>query len=245
MMSFTCFQQLPPELRLYIWELALPGPRVIEINGHLNHLASAFVRASLSSETEDETAQFDLSLLEIDYSAFTTSNDVLNTLYQTCKESHDVIKQHYGRHFRGILVDDLPWMNSSVDILYFRERGNMKSFLITRGSGDNEQELQQLSAFKHLAMPIPVHLFRASEQLHTMQDPPLMYHALRYCHPKSITFVYDWTERINQHDFHHFVQQLKCDYQERGPEILKEIFEPTLLDKIEIKVVHQTELGRL
>jgi hypothetical protein len=32
MSSFTCFKELPPELRLKIWEHALPGRRVVDIN---------------------------------------------------------------------------------------------------------------------------------------------------------------------------------------------------------------------
>jgi hypothetical protein len=47
--KFTCFQLLAPEIRIKIWALALPGPRIVDV--HYDHTTNGFFELSKPVET--------------------------------------------------------------------------------------------------------------------------------------------------------------------------------------------------
>lgn len=91
-MSFTYFSELPPELRLTIWEYALPGPRTITISpeaGGPNQLA-----------------------------IHAPSDITLDALYHTSKDSHATMMKYYTRHyFKDQAVQRLVWFDDEIDTL--------------------------------------------------------------------------------------------------------------------------------
>lgn len=127
-MLFTCFPKLPTELRLYIWQLALPGPRVLEV--------------------DIQSRVFSLWVLPRDI-----DTDCLNALYNTCKESHSIVKKQYGFYFQKHLKEAPLLISPSADVLFFPFRGD-----ITRLFELDIHELgisQDFCLVQTLAVPIP------------------------------------------------------------------------------------------
>jgi hypothetical protein len=188
---------LPAELRLDIWEFALLGPRVINI---VNHYASDATRRLMNHTFEGNVSRSEGFSLRTNRSAYTTDTEVLDALYGTCKDSHNIVKKYYGRYFAGLLVRRLPWINPSIDLLHFTGRLEAIEFFEAKEEA-NREDLQQLSNFKHLAMPIPLIGLR-ERPLFNDQWPDIMYEALAFCTPRTFTFVHKWDEaRARRHFF--------------------------------------------
>ncbi|KUJ22821.1 uncharacterized protein LY89DRAFT_763293 [Mollisia scopiformis] len=99
-MSFTCFPQLPTELRLKVWKHALPGPRTITIYTCIPGPPDRQVRgpARLAARAPEEST--------------------LNVMYYTCKDARSAVKGFYESHF-GAQLGDSIWFNNDVDTISF------------------------------------------------------------------------------------------------------------------------------
>lgn len=92
-MSFTNFPELPVELRVTIWEHALPGPRTIEITNHSHN--NILARAPQTT--------------------------TLNTFYHTCTESRRTLLSHYSLFFSDRLENQPLWFAPKLDTLYISD----------------------------------------------------------------------------------------------------------------------------
>lgn len=94
--SFTLFPKLPVELRLMVWELALPGPRVITIQAR---------RVS--------SAARGLPHLTADYS--------IPAIFHTSQESREAVLRKYEFAFpRNHLINSF-YFDFSRDVLFLRD----------------------------------------------------------------------------------------------------------------------------
>ena len=84
--SLTLFDDLPKELRLYIWMHALPNLRIIHLERHLLN-AEGNKKGYVS---EDYT-----KYLFATYFSSPSPNDSIISLLGACKESHTAVKQHH------------------------------------------------------------------------------------------------------------------------------------------------------
>jgi hypothetical protein len=107
MMGFPLFNHLPKELRVQIWESALPGPRIIYVQRVLtsgdNH-ESVWGPARRNGTTPGEPSHF----------MSASPNDSLMPLFLACKESHSVITKEYSVIFPA----SSTWFSFSTDFLY-------------------------------------------------------------------------------------------------------------------------------
>jgi hypothetical protein len=95
--SFPQFGKLPKEIRLEIWEAALPGPRIVELrerplksSGHLTPITS--------------------------FKSYCRAPDILFA----CRESHEVAIRHYERAFDMVASHPETWFDFHRDVLYIR-----------------------------------------------------------------------------------------------------------------------------
>jgi hypothetical protein len=98
--SFTKFVELPKEIRLLIWEFALPGPRVV------------LFEPVLFEEGPDGS-----------FYSFKTQASII--LFQVCRESYDVASKVYQKY----LLTDSPysglWFNHQLDMIYINHTRNI------------------------------------------------------------------------------------------------------------------------
>lgn len=162
-MSFTWFPRLPAELRLKIWELALPGPRIITLYTPPDH-------------NIDRTTN---------YTAY--SNDhTLKALYHTCKASHDTVVKFYKRQTQLLgQFSRLPiWFNNEIDTICLAERavGKMVKQMVIEpdwGSSWYENQLDLLINTKSLLISTP---FECLPSLHYHDYPMAKFLAMIICH---------------------------------------------------------------
>lgn len=220
-MAFTCFPNLPPELRLHIWELALPGPRVLKLINIGDHTRPRSFSIRVHTQGTD--------------------TDTTKALYRTCKDSHDVVKKKYefplAKHLTG---GPLP-MNPSVDILYFDDRGGIGRFLET---GVNKLNgAHEFRNFKILAVPIPMKPLRAPRlPLAPSSWCDCIYKLIVLCSLQTLIFTFPadekWTPELVNTLFRHF----RHLYQTRGPALFEDNFNARLLDGVELKIMCEWDL---
>jgi hypothetical protein len=104
-MSFTYFPQLPLEIRLKIWEAALPGPRIITI-----------ARPNYNKPLRGTCAN-------------PSHNATLKGLYFACHDSHTTMKKYYSLYFRHRIEHPI-FFDPNVDILKFPDDAEIRPFYI-------------------------------------------------------------------------------------------------------------------
>lgn len=126
-MSFVYFPQLPPELRLQIFEAALLGPRIITI-----------ARLNYNRPLKGTCANI-------------SNNATLKGLYFACRDSHAAMKRHYSLYFHDRIEHPI-FFNPITDTLYFPDDGELRPFLTRHGDLSNCWDIQQV---RRLILPHP------------------------------------------------------------------------------------------
>ncbi|CZR51232.1 uncharacterized protein PAC_01107 [Phialocephala subalpina] len=135
-MSFTRFPELPAELRLHIWEAALPS-RITTIVG------------TSYEQLADGSINYDNIGIQSNL-----NNVTLNAMYRACKDAHDTVKRAgYKLCFRERLGGRAIPFNKDTDVLDFSQPEALQLFR-NRGSM-NPWEDFELEQVKHLASPCP------------------------------------------------------------------------------------------
>lgn len=121
--SFHKFSELPKELRLTIWELALPGPRITLKMAHLKQNRCPRVR----SDANIDTNQFFDVIPQDTYGGGShggfyhrgfRSGCPSPALFYVCKDSFSVASKRYERVFGSIHKIPDTWFDFSRDSLY-------------------------------------------------------------------------------------------------------------------------------
>lgn len=124
--SFKYFSELPSELRLSIWELALPGPCIIKISYSTDKFGN------LKIQTESRKA--------------------LSSLNLACKESHFTVKAFYEDYYHCSIGRTIRF-NNEADFLYIPDTMTLEKFVY---SGIHNRSNARNSTFiKRLAVYMP------------------------------------------------------------------------------------------
>jgi hypothetical protein len=110
--SFVYFSRLPLEMRIVIWEAAVPGPRIVEIR----QKALQPIREIGIKGRRDALNRYHLSVND----RFLGIRSVCRPpqLLFVCKESHGVASKHYKRIFDRSASPPMTYFDFQRDILY-------------------------------------------------------------------------------------------------------------------------------
>ncbi|KAF8861544.1 hypothetical protein BDZ45DRAFT_258901 [Acephala macrosclerotiorum] len=113
---FTLFNRLPVELRLKIWEAALPGPRVVNIRE--KRLKKP--RQPEREHIEETSPDFDLPTFSRYNPVGLTSDSEAPSLLFTCRESYNVASKFYVLSFTQATSIPETYFDFHKDTLYLR-----------------------------------------------------------------------------------------------------------------------------
>ncbi|CZR51184.1 uncharacterized protein PAC_01059 [Phialocephala subalpina] len=211
-MSFACFSKLPPELRVAIWEISLPGPRVIEIT---NHCYNNILARSPSTTT-------------------------LDSLFQTNTESRHTVYSYYARYF-GDRVEGQPlWFNAKIDTLYISDSIAM-TFLGKGQSPLSAPDLGSVR-YLALQMPIQDSWWIASEPLYCFSSDKARsnYLCIR-CFKGVRSVAFASRGELGEDLVGKLFADFRENYGLIGKETLKELYDPEMLEGLDFKVARYSD----
>jgi hypothetical protein len=181
--SFPRFGKLPREIRLVVWEEAIPGPRIVELaEKPLKLLTAGFMEQKehylhetlhcyKGADPKREEVIFNQRSREECAGVRTTPFSPMTGLQSVCvapailfacRESHEVAIRHYKQTFGRVAQRPETWFDFHKDILYIR-CVNFQSprRLVADGYNDWWEKLRSLlhpidaSRVEHLALAMP------------------------------------------------------------------------------------------
>ncbi|KAE8446900.1 hypothetical protein EG329_011531 [Mollisiaceae sp. DMI_Dod_QoI] len=218
-MLFTCFPQLPPEVRLKIWEAALPESQIIYI----------FLASTPKSNSPQLVAE-------------ASEKDALQSLYFTCKDSHNTLKARYKCYFRDRLQNAV-WLDNEIDTLYL-EDFSMYTFM---NNGEQSSQTIDFKSVRNLAIDIPL-LLDTSLQSHSFSlDVAKPSYLLIECFAnlKQVAFVESSQQSFGVEVLKQLYQDFKSNYQSWRKESPRQHHDATILDRLEFKVISHKEFNSL
>jgi hypothetical protein len=126
--EFRLFSKLPTELRLMIWEQALPGPRLVDVDFHFRNKLFSFGSELMSL----------------------TSTLPHPTLLSVCTESRAVAKNRYKLSFAAEAGKPKIYFDENVDTLYIPFRDTIN--VLTSLSAVDAFESLSFNWLRHLAL---------------------------------------------------------------------------------------------
>lgn len=138
--TFTLFKKPPPELRLQIWEMILPGSRVLTVR-------TSWIRHWPRDPYKDYIISKD-------------ANNVVS-LY-VCRESRNITLRKYHFCFEGLLRQPI-YFNTALDVLKLDDSPALVGELLSRLQDIPQDRLTQHTAPVRVAALPPIgrlHLFR-------------------------------------------------------------------------------------
>jgi hypothetical protein len=102
---FTLFNQLPPELRFQVWEIAIPSSRIININERLA------MRPNLGGLSLKDTRDQKIAL---------EPNDIAPSTLFACRESRQVAQKCYATSLDSVDSITETYLDFHINTLYIR-----------------------------------------------------------------------------------------------------------------------------
>lgn len=107
--TFHQFPHFPPEIQILIWELALPGPRTIELKLGVHADLRTRIRQSRHA------FQYCTGITAID---ITKANARCLAMLHACRAARNIALKHYQPRFGALLEGRPVYFNSEIDILW-------------------------------------------------------------------------------------------------------------------------------
>ncbi|KAE8441339.1 hypothetical protein EG329_005488 [Mollisiaceae sp. DMI_Dod_QoI] len=220
--SFTCFSNLPTELRLMIWESALPGPHIIEIR---YHFPSVLV--------------------------YTSNTKAIAALYYTCRESHNAVLGCYNRYYHNS-IGRFFWFDKRIDTLYIPDEMTLNRFvypyLYVRSRASNSHFARNLAILAPFEISGPGRLYSLNLSLLRLVSAEHWYRLLMsFSDLKQITFVWDtglWEEKIPRAEmdrlFHEFRAKIRSVGERFAAEQRIVAYDGTMIDNVKLRIVEDS-----
>jgi hypothetical protein len=140
--KFALFPNLPKELKLMIWKMALPGPRVVELEYHQNDDDEDNDEDNDEDEDEDEDDDGDDGGFIMQ--GHFTSSCPIPVILSVCQESRTEAQYQYELSFPSIGSGPKVYFNPSIDTLVLSWRGAFTNAAIAAARSDIFGEVEHV-----------------------------------------------------------------------------------------------------
>ncbi|KAE8441338.1 hypothetical protein EG329_005487 [Mollisiaceae sp. DMI_Dod_QoI] len=227
-MPFTSFLKLPLELRQKIWVSALPGRRVITIF----YTTDSYAPPEPITQTSHTSPLHSNGLV-----AHAWDTDELHSLYFTCTESRNMLQEYYAGYFRDRFEGRPVWFEVSIGSLYLPAYYSMYFLQVS----ETPSTASDLCTVRKLALQAPVSSARNGECIFSPSIAESHYLVLSFLVAvREVTFVSRYEEEFSDKFVTQFLEIFRANYRVVGEELLENDYDEKLLDKLDFKMVRQS-----
>lgn len=135
--SFTKFKQLPPELRIKIWQYAMPGPRTVIVE-------SPFLNTRIQTTRSLEDALWRTSSREAQADTWRSQTEIPALLHASAEARHEALK-HYQLSLGSGTAQPRIYIDFSCDTPFFGHAELKPECLALWASTKDLQKIRQLA----------------------------------------------------------------------------------------------------